>query len=58
MLMELGREASRTRRRLHTRWAVIAALGGGVFGLTVPEGAGMAVTATVAAVVALHTLLE
>ncbi len=46
------------RRRISVRWALIAAAGGGVFGVTSAEGTGVAVTAGTAVVLALHAILE
>lgn len=51
-------QSSQYQRRLGLRWVLIIALGCLVFALTMHEGIGVAVSATVATVALLHTLLE
>lgn len=59
MLVHRSEDQSRQeKRRLSVRWVVIFALACLVFGTTMREGVGMAVTATAAAVALLHALLE
>lgn len=58
MLDEPDERRSWMLGRLPVRWAVVLAVGCVAYGFTAPDGAGMAVTATAAAVAVAHKLLE